>query len=259
MDVYVKDASTAGQYEIYGYVCFKADNSIDGTNETSLKAAEKTEGFVSGDTDGSNATETDEEADKYYTFNLTVSKTLEGDQAMNGNQFPFNVDFTNASVTAKILLKQETTAGGGITANLPAAGGVSALDVSDLKLANGAKVKYIGIPVGVTEATAVAVFECNNVTGTIYKSSYKVDDGTDSKFKSLTWDSTNDANKSDVANLTTITANKDDDVSHTIAFKNILETISPTGVVMRVAPYVLILAAGITLLLISRRRKAEEE
>ena len=257
LDVYVKDAATAGQYEIYGYVCFKADNNIDGTNSTSVKAAEKTEGFVSGDTDGSGTTDADEQADKYYTFNLKVSKTLNGDQAMNSHQFPFNVDFTNASVTASILLKQETVAGGGITANLPAAAGVSSLDVADLKLANGASVKYIGIPVGVTAATTAAVYELNNVTGTIYKSSYTVDNGTASPAKSLNW--TDPTNKSDIANLPTLTANTDDDVSHTIAFTNTLEVISPTGVTLRVAPYVLMLFAGLFLVLFTRRRKEENE
>lgn len=261
MDVYVKDAATAGEYEIYGYVCFKADNNIDGTSTDSLNAAEKTEGFVSGDTDGSETVEADEEADKYYTFNLTISKTLNGDQAMNTHPFPFNVDFTNASVSAHILLKQSTVAGGGITADLPAAAGVSSLDVNEehLKLANGASVKYIGIPVGVSEATAVAVYERNDVTGTVYKSSYQVDGGTASTAKSLTWVSTDDANKSDVAHLNTLTVNADDDVSHTIAFTNTLENISPTGVVLRVAPYVLMLGAGIALLLLSRKRKNNTE
>lgn len=256
LDVYVKHA-TSGGYEIYGYVCFKADNNIDGTSTTSLNAAEKTEGFVTGDTDGSGTTEADEQADKYYTFNLKVSKTLVGDQAMNSHPFPFNVNFTNESVTAKILLKQETVAGGGITANLPAAAGVSNLDVADLKLANGASVKYIGIPVGVTDATTVAVYELNDVIGTIYKYSYKVDNGTASTAKSLNW--TDPTNKSDVVNLPTLTANADDDVSHTIAFTNTLEIISPTGVALRVAPYVLMLSVGMILVLFSRRRKAEEE
>ena len=257
MDVYVKDVSTSGDYEIYGYVCFKADANIDGTSDSSLKTAEKTEGFVTGDSDGSGSIDADEQADKYYTFNLTVSKTLSGDQAKNSNQFPFNVDFTNDSVTASILLKQETVAGGGITATLPDAAGVNSLDVNEdnLKLANGASVKYIGIPVGVTSATTVAVYERNNVTGTVYKSSYKVDGGNASDPKSLTWDSANDANKSDVASLATITANADDDVSHVIAFTNVLELISPTGVVLRFAPYAMMLAAGLSLLLVSRRRR----
>ena len=259
MDVYVKDASSG--YEIYGYTCFKEDINIDGRTSTSnLSTVQKTEGFVTGDTDASGTVETDEQADKYYTFNLEISKTLVNDQAMNGHQFPFNVDFTNASVTTNILLKQETTAGGGITANLPAAAGVSGLDVADLKLANGAKVKYIGIPVGVTAATTVAVYEINDVTGTVYRSSYTVDEGTASTPKSLTWDSTGDANKSDVANLPTITLNADDDVSHTIAFTNTLELISPTGYVSRFAPYALILIGGVALLVIAmKRRKHTEE
>ncbi len=255
LDVYVMDGATAGTYEIYGYVCFKADNNIDGTSTESLNAAEKTEGFVTGDTDGDGTLETTEMADKYYTFNLTISKTLNGDQAHNSNQFPFNVDFTNASVTANILLKQETVAGDGITANLPAAAAVSSLDVSgtNLKLANGASVKYIGIPVGVSAATTVAVYETNNVSDTIYKYTYAIDGGAASTAADI-----NPNANSATATLNTIVADTDDEVSHTIAFTNTLETISPTGVILRIAPFAIILLAGVALFVIVRRRKVED-
>ncbi len=75
--------------------------------------------------------------------------------------------------------------------------------------------------------------------------------------RASTW--TDPGNKSDVANLPTLTANADDDVSHVIAFTNVLETISPTGVALRVAPYVAILCGGIVLLVLTKKRKADEE
>ena len=248
LDVYVKDgAEAADEYEIYGYVLFTNPGVIDAATES---AAGKTEGF---------------EADNYYTFDLTISKTLVGDNANNTHQFPFSVDFQNDSVTAKIGLKQTTNPaeGGAITANLPTEAAVSSLDVSDgnLKLANNTSVTYIGIPVGITEATTVAVYEINDVIGTVYGSTYAIDGTTPTDaYKQLSWVSTEDANKSNVAKLEGLTKSTHDGHStHTIAFTNTLELISPTGVVIRVAPYALILAAGVALLLISRRRKVTED
>ena len=268
VDVYVKRA-TAETYEIYGYTCFAYNNDIDArdsaaTNDT-VEKAYKTEGFVSGTDSSTNSAVT---ADTYYTFDLTISKTLVGDAAMNMHKFPFTVDFTNDSVTATIRLKQTTVAGGGITANVPAAGAVSSLDVAntDLQIANGASVTYVGIPVGITSATTVAVYENNDVAGTTYESKYQLDQANEAAvaatIKNIDWNNPADSSKSNIATLNTLTKNTHDSNSaHTIAYTNTLKLISPTGVVLRVAPYLLMLAAGIALLVIfmAKRRKHHEE
>ena len=44
-----------------------------------------------------------------------------------------------------------------------------------------------------------------------------------------------------------------------ITVTNNLDAISPTGVIMRYAPFVLILAAGIVIFALSRRRRDKED
>lgn len=255
LDVYVKDkdASTAGQY-IYGYVLFTSNVAIDGTSD--LTSVGKVEGFVD-----TNTSETVTTADEYFTFNVKVSKTLVGDTYSNDHDFPFHVNFKNSSVSSAIVIKTESSENGAAATNGALASGTLSTADTGIEATPGidhqSYVTYVGVPVGITAATTVDVYENNDVTGTIYKSSNKVDNVTASTAKSLNWVSP--GNKSDVANLSTLVANQKDTVSHTIAFTNTLEIISPTGVALRVAPYVLMLSVGMILVLFSRRRKAEEE
>lgn len=263
IDVYVKD-KTGGGYEIYGYTCLTANVDIDGTDASSVTAAGKTEGFVGSQPDeGTYSSTSPSVADRYYTFNLTVGKTLVGDTFNNEHDFPFTVKFANSTVTSDIVIKLELSENGGTaTTNALSAGKLSASSTgitdSERGIDHESTVMYIGIPVGVTEATTAEVYEVNDVTGTTYLSQYSLQGATNTGDKQIVW-GTGTNSTSYTATMPTITANTDDNVSHTIQFTNTLELISPTGYVARIAPYALMLAAGVVLLLLGLKRRGKKE
>jgi hypothetical protein len=283
LDVYVKDADDAStkegaaKYDIYGFVCFQNlnENKIDGTEDNNtpttnnnLTKVAKTEGFVADKGwDSTENKEIDLTADAYYTFNVTVSKTLVNDQAMKDHDFPFNVNFKNTSVTAAIVIKTKTSVlkvtdvQSTVTPAQLSSGNLSAETTGiddNPKIDDGSNVKYIGIPVGITAATTVTVYETNDVTGTTYNSKYKVDTEAESEETIISWISTGNANKSGEAKIENITMNQADNTAHTIAFTNTLVNISPTGVTLRYAPYLAMMGAGIVALPLSLRKKEEE-
>lgn len=195
---------------------------------------------VDGDVDESSTTKYDHYESEYKTSNLTVGKTLVNDSMMNGHKFPFSVTFTGTK-NAHIMVDPNEGVSGKATAADMAAGVTS----SEPGIANEGIVKYIGIPNGFT----ATVYETNDVTGTSYKSEGVADTAAAAKVINWTGDTANSNSASSAAAT---------DVTKTIAFTNTLELISPTGVVMRVAPYVMILTAGIALLIVSKRGRREE-
>lgn len=114
------------------------------------------------------------------------------------------------------------------------------------KVSNGANVKYIGLPTGAT----FTVTETNDVAGTTYSSEVKVDGTTNNTNTNMYTDGT-----LAMTGATTVTA----DTAHTVGYTNTLLLISPTGVALRVAPYALILAAGVVLLVLSKKRRTAED
>ncbi len=258
IDVYVKpadtftDGSTAAEWDIYGFTCFLNNTSI--TDADKATTAVKTTGFV----DGTGATDPATFlADQYYTYNLTISKTVMGDNyAKTTHAFPFTVIFSNSDATKNVLLK--TTVGTGSSDFEHAAGAPTWSGVALVK--DGGAIKYIGIPCG----TSVEVYETNDVAGVVYTVDTSVDGGTAENDASVNWGNkpteavaqaaTKESYQSTKANVTT-TKNADDDTAHSVAITNKLITISPTGISLRVAPYVLMLAAGVMILFFSRRRR----
>ena len=244
LDVYVKDGNpvTADDpdYVIYGYVLSTNDNDIIGdstaTDENSVAAAQKTEGFVALD---------DLTADSYYTFNFSVSKNLTNDSANLDHQFPFTIELENDDVTGNVLPIMTITAPATQAAlvSAPIAGTWTP------KIADDGKITYVGIPAG----TTVTIHEKNDVTGTTYKVTIT---GADTNPDAANIYSGSDSANAVINNGATAgaaaTANRD------VVFTNNLELISPTGVIVRVAPFALILLAGIVLFVIVRRRKVED-
>ena len=275
LDVYVKDGATAGTYDIYGYVCFKNNNDIDYTassGTTTVAAAEKTSGFVDTDsaTDASNA-------DKYYTFNVEIKKDLVGDQAKAAHQFPFKVTFANSTLTRNFLLIAESTGTAGrATVPTPVSGALSSTVYDGsattgtllIKIADDGAVKLTGIPAG----TTVTIDELNDVTGTRYKVKTQYGTTNTDPAVAVDWDNwagTQTATAGTAATALGGTANTNAKVTadftdansadKTIIFTNTLEYISPTGVALRVAPYVLMLVAGCMFIVLMRRRREEAE
>lgn len=285
LDVYVMrsnsyDAATleAADWRVYGYVCL--DSTLGTTNVTD--STTKTNGFV--DTDGTAATVT---ADQYHTYNLTIGKTLTGDATMNSHKFPFDATWTAGTATGTFQFAVETTGTASVTSSADAtAATVNGTDISSTPLtkvggagvvgtankdgtpliANGGTIKYIGIPNG----TKVEVIETNDVVGTTYTTTAteKVGTGTAA---AVAFDETDSVNAVLSTDKKTATNDTNDKVAYKqsaaptadsnveIQYTNTLSIISPTGVAFRVAPYVLMLATGMFLLLVSRHRRKDEE
>ena len=250
LDVYVKPSATytgsqgADDWDVYGYVCFTNNNEIDATDSSTVEpdvaAAVKTNGFVSAS--GANP-------DTYYTFNVTIDKTVSGDtylMATHG-KFPFTVAFENATVTANVL-PIVTANSYATTGSALSAGDINAITAHDPTIGHQGTVTYTGIPSG----TKVTVYETNNQTGITYSVSAS---GVDTNFTAESVANPNSSSSAIANAQTALVANSD----KAFSFTNTLLLISPTGYVARIAPYTMILGGGIALLLLSRKHKREEE
>ena len=265
-DSYNPDENTKSNWRIYGYVCTTDNEAITPASDT------KTNGFVANDDETV-------KADEYHTFNLTIGKTLAGDTTMNSHKFPFEAAWTAGTATgtfqfavkesdaevAKTAQAAATSVGGtDVAANtLYKVGGANAVGTADKdggpSIADGGTVKYIGIPTG----TKVTVTETNNVTGTTYTTTAK-DGSADVGFSadSTATLSNDDKTATMPENATAAYAQEEApaaDTNVTIQYTNTLALISPTGYVVRYAPYGLMLIGGIALLIVAKKHRKHTE
>lgn len=268
----------AGDWRVYGYVCINNEAATNAITPTSEVNTVKTNGFVDTNTEANTST-----ADEYRTYNLTLGKTLSGDSTMNSHKFPFHATWTagpatgtfqfivktdgNTQVSSAAETKNSTVNGTDISSNEPQkVGGADVVGTSDKDgtpfIANGATVKYIGIPNG----TKVTVTETNDVEGTTYTTTATETIGnnsaTDIAFTGGTAEKSADNTKATMdKNDTAVYAQSaapENDSNVAIQFTNSLAIISPTGLAFRIAPYVLMFAAGVSLIVLFIKRKEND-
>lgn len=263
LDVYVRAVDTSNpadgvndSYAIYGYVCFTdASTPIDGKDTATVTAAKKTNGYAHS-TNASGSEDLTTVADQYYTKNLEVKKDF-GTSALNqtSHQFPFTVTVVSGANGAGAWMNAADTDGtktsgfttsGSHTYVVLANNGTVVAGLSDDKV-----IELYGIP---TEAgVSVKVHETNDtydaysLTATVANSSV-TDISAVNKILTANQDS-----------IDTAAVPVDQDTKTAITFTNDLTEISPTGLVIRFAPYALMLIGGIALLIVAKKHSKRTE
>lgn len=279
LDVYVKyvavdddnDASTPDVYELqmYGAVFFVTDQSASSGNEgkdSITTSTEKTTGFEPGVNPGTGTPSSyadDKNVDKYTTYNFTVKKTVSGTLADRNHEFPFYVTVANSINGARFTYTADgsetftsATNNSGVV-DLTAANFTIGADAtnSTLKLKNDDQIVLIGLPTNQSTNLNVTVKEFNDTYDEYTLTANASNGGT------LTTDPANgimNPTNGTGALAAAFDLKTNDAADQTITFDNNLTEISPTGYVVRIAPYVLMLAGGIALLVVTRRRRRED-
>ena len=224
------DNNGAGSYFLDVYV------QKDGGNFTPFAYVLSKDGAIENEagedgTTANYASKVDTITNEYTTYDLTVSKTIIGDMAANSFAFQIEVD----GVPADVIIRQDGED------NAESENYTLTAD-----LGNEQSTVITGLPSTVSYQIQEAV---NQLEG------YQVE-VSDSNESAAEYNWIGDEGSAEAYGNSASVIGKQD---VTVGFTNTLNNISPTGLVMRYAPYILILAAGIVIAIIATRKKSRDD
>lgn len=252
LDVYVRLKEGSAEREIYGYVLHSGDTLVANNEHGNKHTGDKNSGF-DGDKGKGGKKDTPQGYTRYTPRKLKVDKKISG-MINKDNLFPFtvnlfhnkagSVNFDNADLQVKV--------------KMPGAGAYTVKKASEIPglgatLKDGQSLEIIGLP----KTTTYNVKENNNTSLSI-KSDV-----------SFSEDVANPVPSTATVTTETVAPTKDSTErggdkslvlkdSH-VAYHNHIDEITPTGVVLTVAPYAMMMAVAGSMGFMFFNRKKEEE
>ena len=228
-DLFVIISNSDSGYVISGYILTEEGSTTTDKNGGYTKQYDIVDDTVGGG------------SDNYYTYNLTVNKTVSGSGADKTHAFPFTVTISNGIVD----YNYDVTGATKDTANnYKVAGSLKGGDsivITGLAVEPGKTLTAVITDENDTADTYTATL--TSVTGEKTASSATLDDSELSPDETATLDAVNIDN----------TASKTE-----VTIDNALTTISPTGLILRFAPYAIMLGVGALLFGLSRTKRKDE-
>ena len=252
LDVYVRLKEGSAEREIYGYVLHSGDTLVANNEHGNKHTGDKNSGF-DGDKGKGGKKDTPQGYTRYTPRKLKVDKKISG-MINKDNLFPFtvnlfhnkagSVNFDNADLQVKVKMPGASAYTVKKASEIPGLGAT---------LKDGQSLEIIGLP----KTTTYNVKETNNTALTI-KSDVRFSEDVATPVPDTAQVST------ETVAPTASSTEKGGDKnlllkdSH-VAYHNHIDEITPTGVVLTVAPYAMMLAVAGSMGFMFFNRKKEEE
>ena len=175
------------------------------------------------------------DTDTYTTYTLTVTKNVEGTMADMTQEFSIDVDFTGLSAGTKVKVDGVQTAAGA------SADGTLSVNKS---LGDEESMTITGVP-----ADAVYTVVENLSSNEAYTVTYKIDDADPDD---ATYANTNNGE------YTTASEQGMGSADHAVTVINTKNAVNPTGIILNVAPYALMVVIALAGVVVFLRKRVED-